>query len=79
MKNFILYGTLGCHLCEVAEHLLVMTLDAEKHQVDLVDIAYDDQLLEQLGESIPVLENELTKEQLKWPFDQEKLQQFVGS
>lgn len=78
MKTFLLYGTSGCHLCEVAEALLVTSLDADKHQVDLVDIAYDDQLLDELGELIPVFENETTKERLMWPFDQEKLLAFVA-
>lgn len=47
------------------------------HQVDVLDIAYDDQLLELYGERIPVLKNELTGRELGWPFDAEGLILFI--
>ncbi|BBB29232.1 conserved hypothetical protein [Neptunomonas japonica JAMM 1380] len=52
-------------------------LDPERHQVDVIDIAYDDALLESYGERIPVLKNEGTQAELSWPFDAEQLERFV--
>jgi hypothetical protein len=77
MQNFVFFTTQGCHLCEVAEGLLVTTLNPELHQVDVIDIAYDDQLLECYGERIPLLKNEDTDEELGWPFDASQLAHFV--
>lgn len=78
MLNFVFLTTQGCHLCEVAEDLLVANLKSELHQVDMIDIAYDDKLLERYGERIPVLKNEDTDEELNWPFDASQLVSFVA-
>lgn len=78
MQNFVFLTTQGCHLCEVAEALLVAGLNLERHQVDVIDIAYDDALLECYGERIPVLKNEDTKAELSWPFDAMQLERFVA-
>lgn len=77
VRTFILYGSEGCHLCEHAEDLLVTFLDPQLHQVDLVDIAYDDRLMERFATEIPVLANERGRV-LKWPFSAEELQAFVA-
>ncbi len=77
LLSFLMYSTDGCHLCDVAEQLLIEVLDCTKHQVDVVDIAFDDQLLEKYGATIPVLIDEASQEALYWPFDQEQLEQFV--
>lgn len=77
MQKFIFFTTSGCHLCQLAEDLMVVHLDSEMHQVDVLDIAYDDQLLELYGERIPVLKNELTGRELGWPFDAEGLILFI--
>lgn len=79
MQKFIFFTTQGCHLCDQAEDLLVTCLNPDVHQVDVLDIAYDDQLLERYGERIPVLKNEITEAELGWPFDREKLLAFIGS
>lgn len=78
MQNFIFFTTQGCHLCELAEALLVAHLDPEAHQVDVFDIAYDDQLLERYGERIPLIKNEITEAELGWPFDAAKLLAFIN-
>ncbi|WP_028470442.1 glutaredoxin family protein [Neptunomonas japonica] len=78
MQNFVFLTTQGCHLCEVAEALLVASLNPECHQVDVIDIAYDDALLECYGERIPVFKNEDTQAELNWPFDADKLEHFVA-
>ena len=62
-----LYGTLGCHLCEQAEQLLLQLRDArpvEWQVIDIADLALDEQ--NRLATQIPVLQtNQAT---LNWPF-----------
>lgn len=71
-----LYGTTGCHLCEHAEALLLPWV-AQGWQVELVDIAEDDDLLERWGTAIPVLQAARQGSTLCWPFDASALQQFL--
>jgi len=67
----ILYGTLGCHLCEEAEAILIeaLGLTTVQNQVQKVDIAEDEQLSETYGIRIPVLRDIDTGTELHWPFD----------
>lgn len=65
-KQYKLYGTVGCHLCELAiEHCELVLATSEFEYVDIVD---DDELVELYSTSIPVLENIATGEKLFWPF-----------
>ena len=70
----ILYHTDGCHLCEQAMALLTQC------QVDyqLVDIVFDQKLVDAFGIRIPVLKNE-QGQHLDRPFDQQQIQQFLSS
>ncbi|MGB1908113.1 MAG: glutaredoxin family protein, partial [Spongiibacter sp.] len=57
MTQLVLYGTSACHLCELAEQLLVEVLiEYPELVVELVDIADDDALVDLYGTRIPVLE-----------------------
>ncbi len=76
--GFILYGTLGCHLCEVAEQLITTTLDLQMVSIECVDIADDDRLIEAYGVRIPVLVDPESGYDLGWPFDAQQLQRFVA-
>lgn len=76
-RSLILYGTLGCHLCELAEQLLLPYV-AAGWQVELVDIAEDDALLAQFSLLIPVLEDVATTRHLAWPFDAHALKNFLA-
>jgi len=78
MKTFVLYSTEHCHLCELAEQILIQTLDAKKHQVDVEDIADNDLLLARYGIRIPVLVDFHSKAELQWPFDAESVQKFIS-
>ena len=79
-RSFLLLGTHGCHLCEVAEAMIASGLDGTQISVDYMDIAYDDALLEQYGTRIPVLINEQQKgQELAWPFDQSQLLAFINT
>ncbi|MEH6822878.1 MAG: glutaredoxin family protein [Motiliproteus sp.] len=77
MSKLILYGTQGCHLCEVAEQLLVATLDLRAVSVEVIDIADDDLLVERYGVRIPVLAELKSGRELDWPFESAQLQGFV--
>ena len=83
MVRAILYGTLGCHLCDDAEALLAPLLVEISPQlgtdceIECVDISEDDQLLEQYSERIPVLRRLAADgvggdAELNWPFTAEQ-------
>ena len=73
-----LFGTLGCHLCELAEAQL-MPLVEHGLLVELVDIAEDGPgLVEAYGLRIPVLRRMDTGVELDWPFDAEQVVAFLG-
>ncbi|MBF5039642.1 glutaredoxin family protein [Methylophilus glucosoxydans] len=76
-KPLILFGTLGCHLCEDAERIL----QALKLPYQYVDIIEDEKLLERYQISIPVLlENSSDQENiLAWPFNSEQVSQWLLS
>ncbi len=63
--NLELYGTAFCHLCEEAGIVLHEMGIAAVH----IDIADDDELLEEYGIRIPVLRRVDTGAELGWPFD----------
>jgi hypothetical protein len=63
-----LYSTEGCHLCELALHLLTEDVGVPEAQIMVIDIATDDELIDQFGVYIPVLENPITGDRLFWPF-----------
>ncbi|BBB26429.1 glutaredoxin family protein [Amphritea japonica] len=78
MRQFLLMGSAGCHLCDEAAIVIVSSLDPLKHCVDEVDIAYDDQLMDRYALLIPVLQDELSGAELRWPFDTSQLQRFIA-
>ncbi|TFF03945.1 glutaredoxin family protein [Pseudomonas sp. BCA14] len=71
-----LFGTLGCHLCELAE-AEIMPLVERGLLVELVDIADPDDLTEAYGLRIPVLRRVDTGAELDWPFDTEQVVAFL--
>ena len=79
MRTLELMGILGCHLCDVAASVLVSNIDPEKYEVYQVDIADDDQLMEQYAPSIPVLVDVNSQKALNWPFDAPQLQVFLDA
>lgn len=76
-QQLVLYGTSGCHLCEVAEQQLLGWV-AQGWQVELVDIADDDQLIDRFSLVIPVLLHCASGRLLNWPFDQAALNTFLS-
>ena len=77
-EPYILYGTSACHLCELAESLLLSLGEEGKcPQFVKVDIAESDELFERYGVRIPVLRNPDGSE-LNWPFTAQELSLFLG-
>ncbi len=74
-QSLILYGTLGCHLCEDAARVL-QALALDYHTVDIVD---DNTLLERFGTSIPVLHRtDIIDTYLYWPFGIEQVSDWLN-
>ncbi|AZE60190.1 MULTISPECIES: glutaredoxin family protein [Pseudomonas] len=71
-----LFGTLGCHLCELAEEVL-MPLVEHGLMVELIDIADPEDLTEAYGLRIPVLRRVDTGAELDWPFDSDQVVAFL--
>lgn len=77
MRLLELMTTEGCHLCDLAVAVLVAGVDPNAFQIDLVDIAFEDELLDQYGTRIPVLRDSESLQELDWPFDGEALSAFL--
>lgn len=79
---FTLYGTLGCHLCELAEAQLALLLETlqskgQPIEIECVDISVSDELINRYGERIPVLRRAADDAELNWPFVDEVLREFL--
>ena len=75
--DLVFYTTTRCHLCELAEALLVSTPLPEPIPVDAVDIAQSGRLVERYGSRIPVLHRSDTGAELDWPFTRDELIHFL--
>ena len=72
-----LFGTLGCHLCEIAE-AENMPLVERGLLVELVDITDPDDLTDAYSLRIPVLRRVDTGAELDWPFDTAQVVAFLS-
>jgi len=87
MIDLFFYTTLGCHLCEQAEVLILQSLDQTQYSFNKIDILEhtdeqgeqqsEDALFEQYGIRIPVLKRSDNQQELNWPFDENHLQLFL--
>ena len=75
--DLVFYTTSQCHLCELAEALLVRTPLPEPIPVDAIDIAQSDTLVKRYGSRIPVLYRRDTGAELDWPFTSDELINFL--
>jgi hypothetical protein len=73
-----LYGTLGCHLCEVAEALLMPFVE-HGLLVEVIDIAEHEHLIDDYSLRIPILRRTDTGAELDWPFEAEQIVEFLRS
>lgn len=84
MKVLRLYTTLGCHLCEEAEVILLPLLQQQGYRLEKVEISESEELVELYGIRIPViaLSEGLASEregptELGWPFDLDQVSRFL--
>lgn len=73
-----LFGTLGCHLCEVAETMLMPFVVEEHLLVELVDISEKEAWMDDYALRIPVLRRLDTGAELEWPFETEQIVAFLS-
>ena len=78
--EFVLLGTEGCHLCDLAVPIVVEV--AQHHQVTIMseDIAECDNavaMVNRYGDKIPVLLHEYSNKSLDWPFDHQQVDIFI--
>ncbi len=78
MQHLILYSTLGCHLCEQAKALSLPVLAKAGMTLREVDIADDDALIAAYGVMIPVLRDPQQGVELRWPFDANRLTEWLA-
>jgi len=89
MRPLFFYTTLGCHLCEDAEAMLLPVLvhanrlrneaGIEPLVLHRVEIADDPALTERYGLRIPVLQVHEETRDLGWPFAQAELFAFIAA
>lgn len=75
--QLLFYTTSQCHLCELAEALLVNTPMPAPIPVDVIDIAQSEELVDHYGTRIPVLRRNDTGAELDWPFTRDQLLTFL--
>ncbi len=73
--KLVVYLTDACSLCDQALDMMFGMPELNGHLLETIDIAPDDSLLEQFGESIPVLE--LADRRLFWPFTEDDIRKLV--
>ena len=79
MRLYRLYGTSACHLCELAEALVVTALrNGAQCTVEDIDISESDDLMARYGERIPVLRHPDGRE-LNWPFSAQDVERFLAA
>lgn len=74
----VLFGTEGCHLCELAQAVIMNVAGKITVDVYLEDIVDTEGLVERYGLRIPVLLNDNNGAELDWPFDEAQLLQWLA-
>lgn len=69
----VLLSTEACHLCELAQQVLMQVHQHHPLEVYLQDIADDEVMVESYGTRIPVLLDEVSGSELGWPFDMDSV------
>jgi Glutaredoxin-like domain (DUF836) len=76
--KYLLLGTSGCHLCELAEELIAECLTEEANtKIELIDIAEQTQWQPNYATQIPVLLHPKSLQSLNWPFTKESILTFI--
>ena len=77
MSEYILYSTLGCHLCDQAKSIIDPVIERYKLRYTEIDIADDHQLSDVYGVLIPVFKYSYCESYLNWPFTTKELEQYL--
>jgi hypothetical protein len=82
VRRFYLYSTLGCHLCDEAEAILLPLLAEAQAagveiEIEIIDIA-EEGLIDDYGTRIPVLRCVSTGAEMDWPFDAGQVRDLLG-
>lgn len=72
MASLNLLSTQGCHLCSLA----IKLLNDSGTSFSIIDIVFDDQLVKNYGDKIPVLIADNAEQALFWPFDIQQIEQY---
>ena len=67
MGEIVLYVTEACSLCDEALDMLLSSKELSGHILTTVDIVSDEDLVDRLGQKIPVLS--VDGVEICWPFD----------
>ncbi len=80
MRRLILFGTDGCHLCDLAEQAVRQWIAQWPTPValDQADISDNEDWMHRYAVRIPVLRDQLTGLELDWPFGPEQLDSFLA-
>lgn len=77
--EFVVYSTIGCHLCDVAMGIVNACALLDGATVCSLDIGEDNNLIREYGIRIPVIRHVQSGMELGWPFDAEQLHTWVKS
>lgn len=82
IRNVLLLGTSGCHLCDSASGVVERfneLMKAQKFSLEVVrvDIATSKEMVDLYGVRIPVLIDDVTRDELDWPFDEQSIYEFL--
>ena len=72
------YTTDACTLCDKALSIVNVCVNKNNHQLEIIDIVDDDDLISQYATKIPVLRREDVETYLYWPFSPADVQSFLA-
>lgn len=76
--KYLLLGTSGCHLCELAEELVNEDVVSKTDvTIEIIDIAEQTQWQESFATKIPVLFHLKSRQFINWPFNQTDILTFI--
>lgn len=76
--KYLLLGTSGCHLCELAEELVNEdVVNKTDVTIELIDITEQTQWQENFATKIPVLFHLKSRQFINWPFNQTDILTFI--
>ncbi len=74
---FLLYSTLGCHLCDQALAIVRPQLSSYS-DIQVVDIADNEALFDLYGVRIPVVKHEGSGREIGWPFSESEFSEWLA-